>query len=61
MKQSEYRQWSIISGLLQWGGCPEYTVNIIVSAFGTFVIGTKNMKGWIFGSEHQKQWTQKIF
>ena len=35
--------------------------HIIVSRFGIFVVETKNMKGWIFGSEHQKQWTQKIF
>ncbi|MEH6450485.1 MAG: NERD domain-containing protein [Oleispira sp.] len=35
--------------------------HIIVSEFGIFVIETKNMKGWIFGSESQKQWTQKIF
>lgn len=25
------------------------------------VVETKNMKGWIFGSANQKQWTQKIF
>ncbi len=35
--------------------------HILVSQFGVFVIETKNMKGWIFGSEKQKQWTQKIF
>lgn len=35
--------------------------HVIISEFGIFVIETKNMKGWIFGSEHQKQWTQKIF
>ncbi|MBU2870600.1 NERD domain-containing protein [Colwellia sp. E2M01] len=35
--------------------------HIIVSQYGIFVIETKNMKGWIFGSEHQKQWTQQIF
>jgi restriction system protein len=35
--------------------------HIIVSVFGVFVIETKNMKGWIFGSESQRQWTQKIF
>ncbi len=35
--------------------------HILVSKYGIFVIETKNMKGWIFGSEHQKQWTQKIF
>ena len=35
--------------------------HIFVSRFGIFVIETKNMKGWIFGGEKQKQWTQKIF
>ena len=35
--------------------------HIILSEYGIFVVETKNMKGWIFGSEHQKQWTQKIF
>ena len=35
--------------------------HILVSRYGIFVIETKNMKGWIFGSEHQKQWTQKLY
>jgi hypothetical protein len=35
--------------------------HILISKFGIFVIETKNMKGWIFGSEHQKEWTQKIY
>ncbi|RAU17063.1 nuclease [Nitrincola tibetensis] len=35
--------------------------HVLVSKFGIFVIETKNMKGWIFGSPHQKQWTQKIY
>jgi len=35
--------------------------HIIVSRYGVFVVETKNMKGWIFGSENQKQWTQQIF
>ncbi len=35
--------------------------HIVVSRYGVFVIETKNMKGWIFGAEHQEQWTQKIF
>ncbi len=35
--------------------------HIVVSQFGLFVLETKNMKGWIFGSSKQKQWTQKIF
>ncbi len=35
--------------------------HIIVSKYGVFVVETKNMKGWIFGSENQKQWTQQIY
>lgn len=35
--------------------------HIFVSRFGIFVVETKNMKGWIFGDEHQAQWTQKIY
>lgn len=35
--------------------------HIIVSAYGVFVIETKNMKGWIFGNPNQKTWTQKIY
>ena len=35
--------------------------HIVVSEFGIFVIETKNMKGWIFGDEKQKTWTQKIY
>jgi hypothetical protein len=35
--------------------------HIIVSPFGVFVVETKNMKGWIFGSPRQRQWTQKIY
>jgi len=35
--------------------------HVIVSRYGLFVIETKNMKGWIFGSEKQKTWTQKIY
>jgi len=35
--------------------------HIIVSEYGIFVVETKNMKGWIFGNEKQKYWTQKIY
>jgi restriction system protein len=35
--------------------------HVIVSRYGVFVIETKNMKGWIFGSPQQKTWTQKIY
>lgn len=35
--------------------------HLIVSPFGIFVIETKNYRGWIFGSEKQRQWTQQIY
>jgi len=35
--------------------------HVIVSVYGVFVVETKNMKGWIFGSQNQKLWTQKIY
>lgn len=35
--------------------------HIFVSRFGIFVVETKNMRGWIFGSESQAQWTQTMF
>ncbi len=35
--------------------------HVIVSPYGVFVIETKNLKGWIFGSPQQKLWTQKIY
>lgn len=35
--------------------------HIIVSVYGIFVVETKNIKGWIFGSPNQRTWTQKIY
>ena len=35
--------------------------HIFVSRYGIFVVETKNMKGWIFGGEHQSQWTQQFY
>lgn len=35
--------------------------HLVVSRFGVFVIETKNMSGWIFGSERSAEWTQVIY
>lgn len=35
--------------------------HVIVSVYGVFVVETKNVKGWIFGSPNQPLWTQKIY
>ncbi|WP_338521475.1 NERD domain-containing protein [Pseudomonas batumici] len=35
--------------------------HVFLSPYGIFVLETKNMSGWIFGSEQQPQWTQKLY
>lgn len=35
--------------------------HVFVSVYGIFVLETKNMSGWILGSEKQAQWTQKLY
>ncbi|BBP80957.1 hypothetical protein PHLH8_05990 [Pseudomonas sp. Pc102] len=35
--------------------------HVFLSRYGIFVLETKNMSGWIFGSEQQAQWTQKLY
>lgn len=35
--------------------------HIIVSVYGVFVVETKNLRGWIFGTPNQRTWTQKIY
>lgn len=35
--------------------------HIFISKYGVFVVETKNYAGWIFGSENQSTWTQKIY
>lgn len=35
--------------------------HVYVSPYGIFVVETKNRKGWIFGGESQRSWTQKIY
>lgn len=35
--------------------------HVVTSVFGIFVIETKHYRGWIFGKEDQKYWTQVIY
>jgi hypothetical protein len=35
--------------------------HIVVSRYGVFCIETKSHKGWIFGSENRKYWTQVLY
>ncbi len=34
--------------------------HIFVLRYGVFVVETKNMSGWIFGNERDRQWTQRF-
>jgi predicted RNA-binding Zn-ribbon protein involved in translation (DUF1610 family) len=35
--------------------------HVFLSPYGVFVLETKNMRGWIFGGEHQAHWTQQLY
>ena len=35
--------------------------HVLVSPFGLFIVETKNLKGWIYGSESQPKWTQVVY
>ncbi|MBE6337171.1 MAG: DNA-binding protein [Lentimicrobiaceae bacterium] len=35
--------------------------HIVVSKYGIFVIETKNMKGWIFGTDKSEYWTKNMY
>ncbi|NTZ96895.1 NERD domain-containing protein [Pseudomonas koreensis] len=35
--------------------------HVFISPYGIFVVETKNISGWIFGSEKQSQWTQRLY
>ena len=35
--------------------------HVVVSPYGIFVLETKNMKGWIFGSERDANWMRPVY
>ncbi|MEZ5009321.1 MAG: nuclease-related domain-containing protein [Chitinophagales bacterium] len=35
--------------------------HLVLSIYGIFVIETKNYKGWIFGNDKSKYWTQTLY
>jgi predicted RNA-binding Zn-ribbon protein involved in translation (DUF1610 family) len=47
--------------VLKEDGTTSQIDHVVVSRYGIFVIETKNYKGWIFGDEKSKQWTQVIY
>ena len=62
LRSLDKSKYKVINNVVLQAG--EYTSqidHIVISDYGVFVIETKNYKGWIFGGERQKMWTQKIY
>ena len=59
--ERDYRDWPHFNDLLLPSGQGTTQVDhILVSPAGVFVIETKDMNGWVFGSPGQKRWTQSF-
>ena len=56
LPSSEYRKYHNVT--LPIAGRTTQIDHVFVSAFGVFVVETKNMAGWIYGSERDREWTQ---
>ena len=59
LEKDVYHRLNNITLPLTNGGSTQID-HVIVSVYGIFVIETKNYKGWIFGNEKQRQWTQVV-
>jgi len=35
--------------------------HVLVSPYGIFIVETKNINGWVFGSEDQAKWTKSVY
>ena len=57
LEKETYYRLNNITLPLDNGGSTQID-HVIVSKYGIFVIETKNYKGWIYGTEKQRQWTQ---
>lgn len=56
----EYQLFKNVTLPTEDGGSTQID-HILLSPYGLFVIETKNMQGWIFGSARQAKWTQQIY
>jgi len=60
LNPEEYRVFTDLTLPTRGGGTTQID-HMVVSRFGVFIIETKNMSGWIFGSANRRKWTQVIF
>ncbi len=62
MAQLPSESWHLLNNVtLPIEGGTTQIDHILVSRYGVFVIETKHYKGWIFGDEKSKQWTQVVY
>lgn len=62
LNRLDSQSFKILDNLLLFNGYKSSQIDhLVVSTFGIFVIETKNYKGWIFGSEKSKYWTQTLY
>jgi len=54
--------WHLLNNVtLQFENGTTQIDHVLVSRFGVFVIETKHYKGWIFGDDKSREWTQVIW
>lgn len=46
---------------LDINGCSVQIDHVVVSKYGVFIIETKNIKGWIFGTDKSEYWTKNMY
>ena len=57
----QYPEWILLNNILIPSGKNTTQIDhILISPWAVFLIETKNMDGWIFGSPGRKQWTQSF-
>jgi hypothetical protein len=59
LNKKEYKVYNNI--YLKVNGRSTQIDHLILSIYGIFVIETKYYKGWIFGNENSKYWTQTLY
>lgn len=56
---SEYVTYSNL--IIPYGDSSAQIDHLVISPYGCFIVETKNMSGWIFGSADQKKWTEVFY
>lgn len=59
LNKNDYKVYNNL--YLKNGGRTSQIDHLVISIYGIFVIETKNYKGWIFGNEKSKYWTQTLY